>query len=362
MYPDVSLSEQIPSGHLDAPAASGGKLFPGDSLRSASGAAARSNLSFDFRLAQLRQHGYFTLAYSAAFQEGLEYFGNDDGFLAYTMVGGTALVLADPVTSSESREGLIRAFVQAKSDVCFCQASRPTAELLAGMGFWVNEMGTETRIDLTNYKRKSLRTASKRTAKSGYVIKECTAASVGIDRIQIVSERWRQTRTYKGREVCFVNRPVVLGDEVDVRKFFAFDRDGNLVAFAFYDPIYQDGEVVGYSTSFKRRVPEADSFICSAILQAAIDAFRQEGRKWLHLGLSPMADIEDKDFRHSALMSRYFRHAFRCPLFNRFVYPLQGHATHKSEFRGLAEQTYFAFNTGWALPRMFKMLRACNMI
>ena len=154
----------------------------------------------------------------------------------------------------------------------------------------------------------------------------------------------------------------MLGDEVDVRKFYAFDRDGRLVAFSFYDPIYQNGQVIGYSTSFKRRLPEVDPLICSAILQSAIDAFRQEGRQWLFLGLSPMADIEDKEFQHSALVSATFGHAFVCPLINRFFYPLQGHASHKREFRGTTEQTYFAFNTGLALPRMLKLLRACNMV
>jgi lysylphosphatidylglycerol synthetase-like protein (DUF2156 family) len=162
--------------------------------------------------------------------------------------------------------------------------------------------------------------------------------------------------------VGFLNRSILLGDEVDVRKFYAFDCDGNLVAFSFYDPIYQDGQVVGYSTSFKRRIPEADPLISFAILQSAIDTFRQEGRKWLHLGLSPMADIADKEFKHSAFLSSNFGPAFRCPLFKRCIYPLQWHATHKRDFGGLAEQTSFAFNTGLALPRALKLLRACNMI
>jgi lysylphosphatidylglycerol synthetase-like protein (DUF2156 family) len=355
MNSSVSLNLQIPHNRFEAR-----ELLAADIERSASGWL--SNLPFDRRLSLVRTHGTFTLAYSATFQEGLQYFGNDDGFLAYKMVGGTAFVLGDPVSPPENGEALIRAFVQAKSDVCFCQASRPTAHILAGMGFKVNEMGTETRIDLTNYKRKSLRSALKRVTNNGHVIKECAATSVGIAEIEAVSGGWRQTRTYKDREVGFINRPIVLDDEVDVRKYFAFDCDGNLVAFSFYDPIYQDGQVVGYSTSFKRRLPESDPFICAAVLQSAIDAFRQEGRKWLFLGLSPMADIEDKEFRHSAFLSRNFRHAYRCPLFNRFVYPLQKHAAHKREFRGMAEQTYFAFNTGLALPRVFKLLRACNMI
>jgi lysylphosphatidylglycerol synthetase-like protein (DUF2156 family) len=361
MNSPVSLNVQISRNPFEALVPPSRELVAGETGRSAC-ATAQANIVFDRRLSLVRQHGTFTLAYSAAVQEGLEYFGNDHGFLAYKMVGSTALVLADPVSPAETREAIIRTFVQAKSDVSFCQASRQTAELLSRMGFMVNEMGTETRIDLTNYKRKSLRSALKRVANNGHAIKECAAASVGNAEIETVSEHWRQTRTYKDREVCFINRPIVLGDEVDVRKFYAFDRDGNLVAFSFFDPIYQDRQVVGYSTSFKRRLPESDPFICAAILQFAIDAFRLEGRKWLFLGLSPMADIEDKDFKHSAFVSFNFGHAYRCALFNRFIYPLQAHAAHKREYRGLAEQTYFAFNTGLALPRMLKLLRACNMI
>jgi lysylphosphatidylglycerol synthetase-like protein (DUF2156 family) len=361
MSSHVSLSVKISRNHLEALLLPSREHVAREIGRTAPSAMSASP-SFDRRLSLVRQHGTFTLAYTAAFDEGLEYFGSDDGFLAYKMVGGTAFVLADPVGPIESHEALISAFIRAKSDVCFCQVSYPTAKLLARMGLQVNGMGTDTRIELTNYKRRILRRAFKRVADHGYVIRECAAASIGFDEIKAVSERWRQTRTYKGREVCFLNRSIRLEDEVDVRKFYAFDRDGNLAAFSFYDPIYQDARVVGYSTSFKRRIPEADPLICSAILQSAIDTFRREGRKWLHFGLSPMADIDDKEFKHSAFISLSFGHAYRCPLFNRFIYPLLGHATHKRDFGGLAEQTYLAFNTGLALPRVLKLLRACNMI
>jgi lysylphosphatidylglycerol synthetase-like protein (DUF2156 family) len=361
MEASVSVKPENPRTLLDALVGSSGAVASGETAQSTSGAAAPSSLSFDRRLSLLRQHGTFTSGYSVAFQEGLEYFGNVHGFLAYRMVGSTAFVLADPLVSPEKREELIRAFLQAKPDVCFCQVSRPVAALLSGMGFAINEMGTETWIELAGYKKRILRRALKRVAENGYVIKECTSASVGIRRIEAVSDRWRQTRTYKNREVGFLTRPIVAGDEVDVRKFFAFSRDGNLVAFSFFEPVYEDGQVVSYLTAFKRRLPEADPLICSAIIQFAIDVFQKEGRKSLYFGLSPLAGIEDKEFRHSALMSLNFRYAFRCPLFNRFIYPLQGHAAHKRDYGGTAEQTYFALS-GWALPRMLKLLRACNMV
>jgi len=44
------------------------------------------------------------------------------------------------------------------------------------------------------------------------------------------------------------------------------------------------------------------------------------------------------------------------------VYPLLGHATHKRRYGGTAEQTYLAFNTGWAAPKLWKLLKACNMV
>ena len=322
-------------------------------------AGSHGKLSLERRLSFLRQHGSFTLAYSAAVQRGLEYFGDENGFIAYRTVSGTAMVLADPVAAVADRAKLIREFLAVKSKVCFCQVSRPTAEILAAMGFLVNEMGTDIRIDLPGYKRKSLRHDFNRVTRAGTVIKEGSAAEIGIDAIREVSDRWRRMRTFKEREVTFLNRPIVLEDEPDVRKFFAFDRDGKLVGFAYYDPIYEDGQVVGYSTSFKRRLPEADTNICNALLHVAMEAFRAEGRKYLYLGLSPMADIEDKDFRHSRVLNKVFRASFTNPLFNRYVYPIKGHASHKGSYRGTAEQTYFAFRSGFSLPNVEKMVRAC---
>jgi hypothetical protein len=89
------------------------------------------------------------------------------------------------------------------------------------------------------------------------------------------------------------------------------------------------------------RTPASSSQEKSGEQRLYVDLFRHRpgrhrylppGRgKWLHLGLSPMADIDDKEFKHSAFISFNFGHD-RCPLFNRFIYPLQGHATHKRDF------------------------------
>jgi lysylphosphatidylglycerol synthetase-like protein (DUF2156 family) len=318
------------------------------------------------RLRALREYGNFALAYSATFQPGLDYFGDEQGFLAYKQVGSTAFVLTNPVAPIAGCEDLIRRFVSAKDDVCFWQTSRSVAKILQRIGFCVNEMGIETRIDLGGYdfdgpKKRNFRRALNRAAGCSYTIVERSVTSLDRKELQTVSERWRQTRGVKNREMTFLTRPAILDDEVDVRKFFTFDRNGSLQAFAFFDPIYKRGEVVGYLCSAKRRLPEADTLVGYAILHRAIRTFQNERRAILSLGLSPLCGIEDKELSSNRLVSFGFRAVYRSRLFNELVYPLQGFAAHKGAFCGSAEQTYCAFQRGLALSQLIKMPRACNL-
>jgi lysylphosphatidylglycerol synthetase-like protein (DUF2156 family) len=317
------------------------------------------------RLRALREYGNFALAYSATFQPDMDYFGDEEGFLAYKLVGTTAFVLADPIAAADRREDLIRRFINERRDVCFWQTSRPIAEILGNFGFYVNEMGIETRIELESYefdgpRKRNFRRALNRAARQGHVNAERSIASLDRDELRRVSERWRQTRGVKNREMTFLTRPAILDDEVDVRKFFTFDREGNLQAFAFFDPIYEHGRIVGYLCSAKRRLPEADTLAGYAILHRAIRTFQNEGKRILSLGLSPLCGIEDKNLSSNPMVSFGFRNVYRSPLFNKFVYPLQGFAANKAAFCGSAEQTYCAFNRRLALSQLVKMPRACS--
>jgi lysylphosphatidylglycerol synthetase-like protein (DUF2156 family) len=323
-------------------------------------------LSDQMRLWALREFGNFALAYSATFQTGLDYFGSEEGFLAYKQVGSTAFVLANPLAPIGACEDLIRGFVSERSDVCFWQASRPVAKILENIGFRVNEMGTETRIELGGYhfdgpRKRNFRRGLSRAASRSYRIAERSVDSLDREELQTVSERWRQTRRVKDREMTFLTRPAVLDDEVDVRKFFAFDRKGSLQAFAFFDPIFKEGKVLGYLCSARRQLPEADPLLGYAILHRAIRTFQDDGRAILSLGLSPLCGIEDKELACNRLVSFGFRALYRSRLFNQIIYPLQGFAAHKGAFCGAGEQTYCALKRGRALLQLVKMPRACNL-
>lgn len=319
------------------------------------------------RIALLRQHGSFPQAYSATFQPGLEHFGDERGFLAYKMVWGTAMVLADPVASHADARDLIARFLHLHPDVTFWQVSPPVAEILASLGFFINKLGTETRLDLAGYDfggqgKRNLRKAAVRAAKRRYMTRECPLASVDLNEVKAVSEAWKRTRPLRRRETAFLSRPIVFGEELDVRRFFTFDRDGKLVAFAFFDPVYENGGIVGYLIATTRSLPNAD-LVLHAVKRCAIETFQREGKKWVFHGLSPFEGIKDKDFAayENRLVRRAFRFAYTNPLFNRYVYSLQGLAQNKRQLGGVTEQTYYAFNKLPSLPRVLKLIRACNI-
>ena len=329
-----------------------------------------TTLPLETRTALLRRYGGFSQAYSAAFQPGLAHFGDERGFIAYKKLWGTALVLGDPVASPAYFGELTERFLRENPDAVFCQISRPTAELLASRGgFFINEFGAETRIDLPNFdfsgaKKQIFRAAFNRAATAGYVIKECPLSSVRIGDVQSISQAWKTTRPLGKRETAFLIRPLVLHDEPEVRTFFVFDRAGRMIAFAVFDPVYQDGAVTGYMLQHARHRPGADTAVQLAVKRFAIEQFKAEGRQSLFLGLSLFHDIEDKDFaaHKNWLTRRAFRTIYTSAIFNRYFYAVQGLAENKRRFRGTSEQTYYAFNRLPSLPRLIKMARACRII
>jgi lysylphosphatidylglycerol synthetase-like protein (DUF2156 family) len=348
-----------------------GNNVPGDARRGVSLARpAEPSSSFvpaDIRYALLRQHGTFSLAYSATFGPELKHFGDERGFIAYKTVWGTTMALGDPIAPQQNIADLIARFLREHRDVAFWQISRSLAGTLASLGFVVNELGRDTRLDLASYdfegqRKRNLRKAVAQMTKLGFVTRECTLAELDLDEVKAISDAWRRRRTFRNTEVIFLNRPVVFAEEPDVRRFFSFDCDGRLAGFGFFDPIYEAGEVVGYSTCNTRHRHDVDGMIGHAIKRVAIEAFKREGRRWMYLGLSPAEQIDDEDFQFDWLVRRSLRFAYTSGLFNRFIYALRGHAVHKAQFAGTFERTYMAFNKRPGIVRLLKLFRTCRMI
>lgn len=306
-----------------------------------------TNSEQEKRLQLVRKFGTFTQAYSTAVQKGLEHFWHDECYLAYRQKWGVTCVLADPVGDASLHKPLLRKFIERFRKPCFWQIGRSTATILQECGLWINEMGCDTRIELAGYdfkgkKKERLRHATNWLAKNDFTVVEGTyAGDIDVDKIRQLSATWQSSRRTT-KSVHFFNRPLIFEDEPDVRKFFLLSPDDEPVAFVSFDPIYRDGEVIGYSPAIKRRLPEAPLRAEEGMMKLAIEQFQSEGRELVMLGLSPLAGIQDEEFRANPLQHFGWSRALDAWWINRFFYNLAGHADFKRRFAGVEEQTYYA--------------------
>jgi len=227
-------------------------------------------------------------------------------------------------------------------------------------------MGVDTTLRLDDYNfdgkhKEWLRYAANWTAKRGFEIIEAGFDQITPSQVEEVSEAWRTTRTVKRKEVRFLNRPIVLEDELGVRKFFLLSPEKKLLAFVFLDPIFEGGNLIGYVTSFKRRHPEAPLYAEHAIMKQIIETLKQEGVGQLNLGLSPMAWIEDNEFRCNRTTSSLFGRAFDSKCLNRYCYNVVGHAAYKRRFRGEEDKVYLASDSRFNSPRLLALIGLCGI-
>ena len=149
-------------------------------------ASARTNfddceLTEKERFELLHKYGNFTLAYSAATQKGLKYFGNSNCFLAYGKRFGQSIALGNPLGPDELTEDLLRNFIAKHKRPGFCQLNEKNARIVSKLGHYVNEMGFDTTLDLENYdfcgkSKEWLRYASNWINKRNFKIQEMTIA------------------------------------------------------------------------------------------------------------------------------------------------------------------------------------------
>ena len=319
------------------------------------------------RLELVRRHGDFSLAYTTAVQSGLQYFGDESGYIAYDHRWGHTFVLGDPVAAPQDRERLIGQFVAQHRRAAFCQISPATAQIVQRCGFYVNEMGVDSIVPLSGYdfrgqEKRWLRTAEAWTSRRGYTTREETTQRVGVDQIETVSLAWRATRTVKGKEVRFLNRPLVTSDEPGTRRFYFYDAEQRLLAFVFFDPLYRDGRLLGYVACNKRRHPAAPVYAEQAIMKLAIEVFQREGCQELRLGLSPLAWIEDREYRSSWFIHKLFRYGFSSRVVNKTFYNVQGLADYKRRYRGREEKVYFAMQSQFSPLQLAALIKVCKIL
>ena len=314
------------------------------------------------RLALFMQHGDFSLAYSSAVQAGLSHFGDERGYIAHGKKMGSLIALGDPVCAKADRTDLLDAFIGAARTPCFAEIDRETAEHLAARGFRIAMMGIDTALDLASYdfsgkRKETVRYSERWLEKKGYRLAEAEDVEGADCMIAELSARWRQSRIVKKREMAFLNRPLSEAGGPMMRRFVLIEPDGHISCLLYFDPICRDGEIVGYLTSFKRKLPETTSHAEIGLTKRAVDVFKAEGRERVMLGLSPLCNVEPSGYDESTPFRAMLRGLYRSGAVNRKVFNLQGHAAFKRRFHGCEEPRYLAWNAGSPFKHFISLMR-----
>lgn len=325
--------------------------------------SAGSAFSFDERMSYMRDYGNHCMSFSTL-QPGMKFFDvPGKGFIAHRPIWGAQLVLSDPVCEKKDREDIIRLFLQKYPNCAFIQITEPVAELMTrAFGCYATQFGIETRIDLEQWsisgkKKQVLRTAVNQAQKKNVVIRECRED----EKYHQLSDRWMSTRKIKNREVGFLIRPMDMTldrtYQKETRKFFAHI-DDDLIGFIFFDPVYQDGEIISYVPNISRFSHDFRQGIFYAIMVHAMEKFKNEGIKELNLGLSMLVlDDNDRAFESKALKNIQ-RLVYR---YGNFIYNFKGIEFTKSRFGGQENKFYCAHTRYLPIVKLLSVLKLSNV-
>ncbi|NVK37711.1 MAG: DUF2156 domain-containing protein [Gammaproteobacteria bacterium] len=316
--------------------------------------------TFSERVEFLKKFGRHSMAFSAL-QPQMRYFDMEGvGYIAYRKQWGSVVCLGNPICAKEDRELIIREFCKKYSSPVFIQVTQDVAELINDItGFYATQFGKETLIDLNTWtmsgkKKQVIRTAVNHAKKEGVTVKE----SYGDLAYRNLSDSWLKTRKCKGREIVFLIRPMEMDYKEGTRRFFAYQGD-EMIGFIFFDPIYENGHVVGYVPNISRASEKFPQGIFYMLMVQAMEKFKEEGVPYIFLGLSPLA----LDYPPKSNESKVLRWMleFTAKHLN-FLYNFKGIDFTKSRFRGEEEPTYAVHKRIMPSKDFVCMFKICNVI
>ena len=302
----------------------------------------------------LRRYGSEALAY-ATLQEGMEYFINPTGFIAFTTIThpvfarrGVRVVLSDPICALEDLESLLRRFAEFAPRAAFAVVSERCATVLRGLGFKANCIGYEPEIPVQTYNSQGnwkeldlIKRARNEAKREGIVIREDDITRVSKAELARVSTQWIGGKKVHDREIWIYARRPVFEHEPDVRKFVAYDREGRVAGFVFYDPMYRDGKIRGYSANISRCDEKRFGRLATAINMVALETFKPEGIEVLNLCLAPFVNLSEGRYNDDLGAKAFFKLSER---YGNAIYNFKGLSFHKSKYRGNEKSLYFASN------------------
>jgi len=295
----------------------------------------------------LKRYGSNSLSFHTL-QNGIQYFDIDPyGYIAYKDFGPFRFALSDPVCDDSDIASMVQRFDNEHGNITFFHITAKTANALNRLGYHVNESGEETLIDLATYSfsgrdKEDIRHLHNKANREGVLVHEIYGDRDVYEEAQKITGQWLQNKRTTS-ELWFITRQPVYDDFLCVRKFYGY-LDGKIVAYVYFDPVWDGSEVLGYCPSILRCLPDAPKGVLPWIICEAMGKFKKEGVGKLFLGLMPLYNIEDdihKLYNYSPETMMLMRWIYSSKLSNWF-YGFKNLAFHKQRYRAEKRKVYMA--------------------
>lgn len=240
-----------------------------------------------------------------------------DGFLAYQVSGGVALIAGDPVCAPHQARRFIRDFVAAMMrPVGAYQVSPSMLEAFREEGFADVQIGKEAVFDLHRFtlaggKMELVRAATNKARREGLVVIEHhpfarDAKSVN-DELREISAAWLKCKG--SQELGFVLGSLGLDHPSAKRYFIARSESGTgrIEGFIVCEPIYGRS---GYYLDVTRRRLDAVRGTMELLTAEILRLLREEGCAMASMGLAPLALLDDPDLLDHPVLARLMRFVY----------------------------------------------------
>lgn len=260
--------------------------------------------------ALVRAHGSDTLASFALRDDKSFFFGSDgQALIAYTYLGGFALVSGDPIGAPESIDPALDEFLQFCHErswkVAFLAVRSADLPRYEARGLHSFYLGDEAillcdRFSLDGPQMKTVRAAVRRVGRAYRfeVLRESEASATLVRQLNAISAQWRGKAPERGFTMSLSQEVEGAGRNPEFLLCVALDQTGAPGGFLRIVPAY--GPDFGYTLDLMRHLPDAPNGMTEFLISQTAAALREEGIVRLSMNFALWGRLYGKDVQYTA--------------------------------------------------------------
>ncbi|WP_252439244.1 lysine--tRNA ligase [Pseudonocardia humida] len=255
-------------------------------------------------------YGWDTLAYFSLRDDKSFFFSSDgEAFLAYTYIGGYALVSGDPVGARQSVVRVLDEFLAVCDEhawkPAFLAVREASMPLYASRGFSDFYLGDEAVLDCAAFglggaRRKGLRAAVRRVGRAYtfQMITEANASPRLVEQLNAISAKWRGKNPERGFTMSLSQDVAGAGANPEFLLCVALDADGVPGGFLRVVPAF--GSSFGYTLDLMRHDPGAPNGMTEFLIASTAQALGARGVRRLSMNFAMWGRLFDDELAPTA--------------------------------------------------------------